>query len=100
MLLASLLIFTACGDGDASGTSTSGTPECSEVWVAGQTLPENYEGCTNGDEIEAAFSYDCEDGTSLFANDDFWVRTPGEIVAMDGEDDPAYSKAFDDCKGL
>jgi hypothetical protein len=58
-LLALTFSVTACGAGSDTASPLGDTPKCSDIWVEGNTVPENYEGCENGDTIEAVFEYDC-----------------------------------------
>lgn len=103
-----LLLVAACGgENDAPGAGGGGAPDedrtsspaCTDIWVAGQTLPEGYEGCTRPDgDLEAAVSYECTDGGDLVGYDDrFYVVTPGKIAEISGEDDPSYAAAYDAC---
>lgn len=102
-----LSVLAACGGGDddVSGEDLADAlddmPKCSEVWVAGETLPEDYGGCDDGDTIVAAVSTECSDGTSLYGFDDrFYALGGEEIVEAAGgstDTDPAYSKAYEDC---
>lgn len=75
-------------------------PSCSNVWVAGQTLPEGYEGCTDGEALVAHVYFECADGETLSSYEDrLWVLTPGEIADAGGDtsSDDDYSKAYDAC---
>lgn len=104
---ASLLALTlsACGGNDDKTTNSDDealAPACSEVWVAGQTLPADYEGCMNGGTLEAAASFNCEDGSSLFQfEDDFWAFGGQEIHEEAGgaASAEAYSEAYAACNG-
>jgi len=81
--------------------SAAAMPECSEVWVAGKTLPADYEGCqiASGG-IDRGASYACTDGNGdlIGYNDQFFARLGGEVQAF-GEDDAAFShELFGVCK--
>lgn len=101
------LLLTACGsDGKGGGTGDEvvddvGTmPACSDVWVAGETLPDGYEGCETVDTIEAPAISECADGSRWTSyQDEFYAKYGGEIIAVKGEmsDDPAYSTFLDEC---
>lgn len=54
-------------------------PACSDVWVAGQMLASNYEGCMRDGSIDAVTSVKCGDG-DLFTLDDELYGIPGEKV--------------------
>lgn len=101
-----VLALSGCGDDDKdddAGDITSGVPACSDVWVAGETLPEDYEGCTREDgDLEAAVTLPCTDGTELAGYEDrFWALLGGEIKdagAPDATaDDPEYQADSEAC---
>ncbi len=85
---------TASDDGGATVSSA-----CTDVWIAGQELPDEYEGCTRPDgDLEAAVTYECTNGGELVGYDDrFYVVRPGKIAEIKGDDDQAYAAAFDAC---
>ena len=75
-LVAVLLVVSACGaddDGTAAGPSTSPSgaesatspgsgvdlPECSQVWVEGEQLPADYEGCLEDGVVLEGVVTDC-----------------------------------------
>lgn len=100
------LTLAACGDDSGSpksvGDDEALAPKCSDVWVAGETLPEDYEGCMDGDTLEAAASFNCEDGSSLFQYaDDFWAFGGKEIHEEAGGVASAepYKEAYATCQG-
>lgn len=106
---AALLALTLAACGDDSDSPKSGgdndealAPKCSDVWVAGETLPEDYEGCMDGDTLEAAASFNCGDGSSLFQYaDDFWAFGGQEIHEEAGGVASAepYKEAYATCQG-
>lgn len=75
--------LSACGSSsndaanDTSGPTSSGAssvPSCGDVWKAGATLPADYDGCMNGDMLEAAAFFTCGDGSKLYQYaSDFWA---------------------------
>lgn len=113
------LSLTACSsddsdesaDGDSSAGSSaadlqSGVPDCADVWVDGGSLPEDYEGCRDGDTIVASFTWDCEDGRTFTSSMPGYGFLGGELwITPDGLDEPdvesaEYTAAFwDDCMG-
>lgn len=108
------LSLTACGGGNddkadsdpttsapvSDAPESSGTPTCSDVWVVGETLPEDYEGCEEGDTLFASVTQDCKDGSVFTSYDDrFYAVLGGPIAANVEGDDPAYSAFYDACLG-
>lgn len=64
LVLVAPVALTACSTDDGGPTETDTTayqgsylPACSEMWVVGQVLPQDYDGCTdeNGNEVAATF---------------------------------------------
>jgi len=76
-------------------------PKCSDIWVEGKTLPEDYEGCQNtGSGLDRGANYACTDGKAdlIGHNDQFFARLGGQIKAY-GEDEAAFSQElFEVCK--
>jgi hypothetical protein len=72
--------LAGCGekpnDGGKIDLVDNGLPSCSEVWVAGQTLPGKYEGCANDDVIEAVVTG--SDGF-VYYNDTLRAKLGGKI---------------------
>lgn len=85
--------------GDDSKSGDDAYPSCESVWVDGQTLPKNYEGCTSDpDTIEAPALLECDSGIGQFTSfdDRFFALLGGEITEA-GPDSDEYSKAYDEC---
>ena len=112
LIVAAVAAFalSGCGDDEDSGGSgdsgadvISGTPACSEVWFAGGTLPEGYDGCERVDgNLEAAVVQECTDGSEFTGFDDrYWAVLGGEIKdagAPDATtDDPEYQADYEAC---
>lgn len=76
-------------------------PECSEVWVEGNTLPNDYAGCRiAGGGIDQGAKYPCTDGKGelIGYNEQFFARLGGTVRAY-GEDEAAFShELFQVCK--
>lgn len=90
---------TGADDSGSAATAESGTPACSEVWIDGETLPGDYEGCTNDDgSIEAAATLECDSGIGTFATyqDEFFALLGGEITEAPS-DSEEYAAAYEDC---
>ena len=86
-------------DGYTGADWASELPHCDDVWVEGQTLPENYDGCTPaGGGISTVAARTCsDDGGDLVYQDGFFARQGGEIAA--GERQSAeYERALADCQ--
>ena len=131
LVLLSLVLVAGCGDGrdPKSDPSSSGAqpgasskpsaepgsefmppgaeetaaalPKCSEIWVAGQTLPADYAGCqTDSGGLDQGSKYVCTDGGAdlIGHNEQFFARLGGPIQE-NGEDDAAFSQElFEVCK--
>ena len=76
-------------------------PACQKVWVVGQKLPKEYEGCTadDGTIVSIAIAYDCADGTTLTFVDEpaAFARIGGEIKTGDKQSD-AFGVEFEKCE--
>lgn len=120
-----LVLVTGCGDDSATTAddpeptpTTSGppspsesetmtlppatSPQCSEIWVDGQTFPERYRGCFEGTEKIQAESTYCEFGTKLFFYDNRFYAVPnGPVNETDGAlaKDPGFKTAINKCGG-
>lgn len=97
LLAAGLLLgVSACGDdtGDggadstgsasespsASASTASATPDCAEVWTAGQTLPTSYKGCMSEGQMVAADRFECSSGQVLVTYGDRYYAVLGGPV--------------------
>lgn len=98
---AALVALALTGCSDSSDGSSEGAPDCSDVWVAGETLPDDYEGCAEDGETGYAvlLTYgDCEITTY---DDRFYAALGGEIGEADGtlDQDAGYVALIDACNG-
>jgi|KBSSwiStaDraftv2_1062776.scaffolds.fasta_scaffold1220316_2 hypothetical protein len=99
------VFLAGCGGGStdagaAGGEAVGGLPACADVWVAGQVLPQKYEGCMMGaDVMAAAVTYKCDGGSFTAYNDKFYARFGGAIIAVHGEmsADPADGNFYSKC---
>lgn len=57
---AAVLLISACGDDQQDGDESTAMPRCSDVWVEGEVLPEDYEGCRDGAAVVRPEFVDCE----------------------------------------
>lgn len=108
-LALTLLALTACSSNnddndDTSGSTDAGSlPACTDIWVEGNTLPADYDGCQNdNDTIEAAVTQTCTNGDTFTGYDDrYWAILGGEIKdagATDATaDDPEYQADYEQC---
>jgi hypothetical protein len=72
-------------------------PDCSDVWVEGNTLPKGYDGCERPDRSVGASAYECEDGKGELASyaDRFVARPGGRIYS---KDEAAYTAELESCQ--
>jgi hypothetical protein len=78
-LLAAVLVgsLAACGDDKPEPIfDRTVSPSCSDVWVVGQTLPKDYEGCMDGDSLVVSIS----DSTGAVVYDDRLKAEPGHTI--------------------
>ena len=81
---------------------SSTSPQCDEVWVAGQKFPERYRGCFEGTERVQAESVYCEFGTKLFFYDNRFYAVPnGPVNGTEGAlaKDDGFKTALRKCGG-
>lgn len=78
--LAVTAVLAACS-GNVTRPEPSQTPACSQVWVEGDTLPADYEGCMDGESLVVAIS----DNTGAVVYDDRLAAKPGQSIAKVGE---------------
>ena len=73
-------------------------PKCADVWIEGQRLPADYEGCMNGDVLEAGVS-SCGGKLFTYEPEGHGFFTDREGVIHDGgtdyADDPLYGTLVD-----
>ena len=101
--VAALLSVVACGAGEDEKAYTeftdavAATPNCADVWVVGETLPEDYEGCRDDDDVlQLSAYYTCDDGTKLTGYDDRLYAVMGSEIR--DHNDNGYVRAFAACK--
>ena len=117
--LLSLIVLAACGGQenkptdevretiDAIQDETAEWPKCSDVWIEGKKLPDDYEGCvrTVGDDevAEAGVKIPCPTGGDLFTYEPpgggFFTGKDGRII--DGGEEyaehPEYGPRYEEC---
>lgn len=95
------MALSACGGEDKKTTAPTfeeavkETPQCSEVWKPGNTLPEKYEGCMKGDNLELAISYECSSGSDFYPYGDFTLWAVNGKVHKGTMQE--YEQAYEDC---
>ena len=116
-----LLLASGCGDDDGSGSarptasdtpsgtpseaSTSAAPEgpdCSTVWVEGETLDRKYRGCVQDGVLVTAEKVGCSSGqTFVLFQDEFWAVKGGTIKRAAGglAADEDYRADMAACRG-
>lgn len=95
-------LLTGCGDdGPIATPASKSMPDCSEVWVAGKTLPADYAGCVGSDGVlEASEIKKCSTAKGSFVSfdSDYFAILGGEI-SDEGTDSAAYNAAYLHCFG-
>jgi hypothetical protein len=102
-LTAVVLVTSGCGNNtEQAGADLSGLPECKDIWVDGNRLPRDYEGClAEGGDLVMSSLLACVDGSKLTTHENqFFARLGGRIAAGPGtstQEAAAYSRALADC---
>ena len=110
---AAALLATGCGGNDEPNLSgdvekmqdaVAAMSDCSDVWSAGATLPEDYEGCLNGDTVDVPIYLECSDGSRFTSYQDTYYAFLGDEVGVaksegDAANDPGYKRAYEKCMG-
>lgn len=94
-----LVLAAGCGDGDGYTATSERLPTCAEVWVAGQTLPADYEGCVGEDGVlEVSEIKKCSSSAgSLTTFDDTYFSLLGSEINDAGLSSPAYDALYRQC---
>lgn len=108
LAVATLVLLAACG-GSPTATPQAGNgadfpafPKCSEIWVAGKSLPDGYAGCEGRVTNYPATEIECSTGSMVYAEFDgayHWVMLPGGVikVAADVDKSPEYAADYAAC---
>jgi hypothetical protein len=86
----------------ASPSSRPASPQCAEVWQAGETLPRGYDGCYEGERRVRANGRYCEFGKPLLTYDDrFYAVRGGRIAEAEKPfgQDAGYQGVLATCSG-
>ncbi|HEY6548181.1 MAG TPA: hypothetical protein VI589_09755 [Vicinamibacteria bacterium] len=93
-LVLALVPLAACGDQPASET----LPDCSDVWVDGRTLPEDYEGCMEDGTIQVSETKKCSATEGSFVTfDEKHFAILGQEVSDAGVSSTEYQEAAQAC---
>lgn len=85
-------------DGYTGADWASELPHCAELWVEGQTLPEDYRGCTpEGGGLSVAATQTCSSGDGDLVYYDGYFARQGEEISAGDRQSAAYQQASDDC---
>lgn len=102
VLLAATALLGGCGDDPDEVTPKSETlPVCDDVWVAGNTLPEDYEGCKDADGVLVVSDVkQCTetDGSFTTFAARYYAMLGGEIHD-DGQSSSGYATLYVACLG-
>ncbi len=82
-------------------TATTTEPQCEQVWVADQPMPNGYKGCYEGETFVKVQSQRCAFGAKLYTHAErFYAAQFKQINETDGlSDSEAYQKARTQCSG-
>lgn len=85
-----------------SASQAATTPDCSDVWVVGERLPEDYGGCQEGGVPVEDTTVPCAIGDVLVEHGEGYYATPGRPIRLaEGgfAADPAYQRVHTVCTG-
>lgn len=118
LVAAMLLLAAGCGDdegdaaedtsGETSASQSSsptdggtGLPACAEVWVAGETLPRDYQGCEQDGAAVKPQKHSCSYGSAIVEFDDTFYAVTGkqinEVPSL--ADSDQFHQALSACQG-
>lgn len=74
------------------GAVHDGIPQCSGVWVEGELLPKDYQGCRRGAAVIAPTFTECEDGIQRLTTHEgrFVAMLGAPIQALPGGEDTGH----------
>jgi hypothetical protein len=98
LVLGGVLVLTAMTSGCGEDPASETLPDCSDVWVAGKTLPEDYEGCMKDGSIQVSETKKCSAMEGRFVTfDEKYFGILGEEVSDAGLSSPEYQEAAQAC---
>ena len=87
LALLALLLSAACGDDSSPSTPL---PECSEVWVEGGEVPEDYQGCREAGSVVRPEFIDCQESDGVVVRYERFIGLlGGEIYGSEQTDTAA-----------
>lgn len=103
-MAASAALIGGCSDSTPDDDGYSGAdwaseqPRCADLWVEGNVLPDDYQGCIKDDGgLAVANARVCAQGSGdLVSYDGLFARQGGEVFAGERES-PEYLQAYEDC---
>ena len=96
-------ILAGCGgdesSDDAGTPAASGPvetlPSCDDVWVTGETLVSDYDGCViSGNDIKVFSPEMCPSGAEYASYEDRYYAIPGEVIRESPDGDIFRDEAF------
>lgn len=89
--------LVACRGDGSKEVSIEDLPKCSDVWVAGKTLPADYEGCTENDDIATSLIIECVGDDKFTTYDGFHAFLGGTIAKGGPPNSQEYLGALSAC---
>lgn len=99
-LAAMIVLATACGGGGGDSTKpvkVDGTVQCSALKTGTPVLASQLDGCTHGDTVEAALTWDCAGSRKFVVVGDLAYGFTGGKWQAGATGTPAYDKVFAGC---
>lgn len=87
------------GSEESQAGSADDLPDCSEVWVDGETLDPEYSGCQVDGQPELPSPVQCESGDQLISYDDAFFAAAGGEITEAPTDSSEYAAALEECTG-
>lgn len=94
-------LLSGCGAADAPTPASDSLPACDDIWVAGGTIPEDYAGCKDADDVlQVSDVQECTKNDQRFTTfGDQYYGVLGSAVYDDGLDSPSYDELYAGCFG-
>ncbi len=94
-------LLTGCGDDEGPAPASETLPTCDDIWVAGETIPEDYAGCTDGDGVlQVSDVQECTKNDQQFTTfGDRFYGVLGGAIRDDGLESPSYAELYAGCFG-